>query len=77
MREPTSLSGVGSIAFETVTWTRDVSHAPDHPALPARVSLLTFPARGMVARLLEPRDGSAVIGSQGTCWKARLLRPVR
>ncbi len=51
--------------------------APGHPALPARVSLLMFPARGAVARLLEPRDASAVIGSIETGIRARRLRRFR
>ncbi len=36
---------------------------PTHPGMPARVSELMLPDRGTDARLLEPRDASAVIGS--------------
>jgi hypothetical protein len=39
-----------------------VAHAPDHPALPARVSLLMLPDLGLEARLLVPCDASAVTG---------------
>jgi hypothetical protein len=49
---------------------------PDHPGLPARVSELTFPARGMVARLLEPRDLSAVC-RDAPVDRLRTRRPVR
>jgi hypothetical protein len=38
---------------------RSARHAldgPDHAAVPARMSVLMLPARGMVARLLEPLD---------------------
>ena len=51
--------------------------SPVHPDLPARVSVLMLPARGLVARLLEPRDLSAVDGSGGTGCRFRALRPVR
>jgi hypothetical protein len=50
---------------------------PDHPGLPARVSVETFPARGMVIRLLEPRDLSAVCSMDEPSSRVRRLRPVR
>src|SRR5215213_3474690 len=51
-----------------------VPRAPDHPGLPARVSVLRLPARGTVARLLAPRDASAVCARSGTP-RGRFLRP--
>ena len=39
-----------------------VAPAPDHPRMPARVSLLMLPARGWVARLLAPAEASALAG---------------
>ena len=54
-----------------------LSRALDHPDLPARVSLDTFPARGMVTRLLEPRDLSAVGSIEEPSTRFRRLRPVR
>jgi hypothetical protein len=50
--------------------------APDQPGLPARVSELMFPARGTVARLLEPREASAVLGSVAILERIVALRPV-
>src|SRR4029079_16387410 len=47
---------------------------PDHPGLPARVSVLRLPARGTVARLLVPRDASAVLARSGTS-RIPFLRP--
>jgi hypothetical protein len=38
---------------------RSARHAldvPDHATVPARMSVLMLPARGLEARLLEPRD---------------------
>jgi len=48
---------------------------PDHPGLPARVSLLMFPALGTVAGLLAPRVASAVLGSGAAASTASALRP--
>jgi hypothetical protein len=45
---------------------RPPGRSPDHPGLPARISLLILPARGTVARLLEPREPSAVLARSGT-----------
>jgi hypothetical protein len=56
---------------------RSSSKPPSHPGQPARVSLLIFPARGRVARLLEPRDASAVLGSIESGIRTRRLRRVR
>jgi hypothetical protein len=36
--------------------------------MPARVSVLMLPLRGLVARLLDPRDSSAVVGSTAEAW---------
>src|SRR5215212_1743727 len=52
-----------------------VPRAPDHPGLPARVSVLRLPARGTVTRLLAPRDASAVCARFAACETA-ILRPV-
>lgn len=58
------------------------SRSPHRSGMPARVSLLMLPARGLVARLPHPRDSSAVLGSDlapasagslrsilGSCWR--------
>ncbi len=50
---------------------------PAQPDLPARVSLLIFPARGTVARLLEPRVASAVFGSDDAEVRIDALRGFR
>lgn len=42
--------------------------------MPALMSLLRFPARGRVARLLAPRDSSAVVGRT---FEARCLSGLR
>src|SRR5690349_4174454 len=67
----------GSSICSGVRWSRAGSSAapvPDHPAQPARVSELMLPARGLVARLLVPRDASAVLARAGTS-RAPDLRP--
>ena len=52
----------------------DGQSGPDHPDLPARVSVLRLPARGTVARLLAPRDASAVFARFGASGASN-LRP--
>lgn len=49
---------------------------PYRAGLPARVSELMLPVRGTVARLLIPRDASAVFGRAGAIGP-RALRPDR
>jgi hypothetical protein len=52
-------------------------HAPGPAYQPARVSELMLPARGTVARLLVPRDPSAVSASDSSSVDGRVLRWVR
>ena len=56
-----------------------VAHDPDHPVLPARVSVLMLPDLGVEARLLVPCDASAVTGrTLDACASCvlRLFRPM-
>jgi hypothetical protein len=39
------------------------------------VSLLMFPAKGIVARFVAPRDASAVLGSVAPLVRGSSLRP--
>ena len=50
---------------------------PGHPGMPARMSVLMFPARGRVARFVEPRVSSCVLSSDDTLFSASSLRPIR
>lgn len=73
MRRPTPIGRGSAVPDVTVAeWRRIVAFG--HPTRPARVSLLMFPARGVVARLSEPRDASAVVGSVDGSVSARTLR---
>ena len=56
-----------------------VAHDPDHPVLPARVSVLMLPDLGWEARLLMPCDASAVTGrtlDDSASCALRLFRPM-
>jgi hypothetical protein len=53
------------ISSSVIRGLRSPSEAapPDHPDLPARVSVLMVPALGVVTALLPPRVASAVFGN--------------
>ena len=53
---------------------RPQGRSPDHPGLPARVSLLMLPARGTVARLLAPRERPQCSPDPGPSWSRLCVR---
>jgi hypothetical protein len=58
----------------------DPRTTPDHPALPARVSVLMLPDLGWKARFVEPHSASAVWGRTRDVATSRILlfgRPKR
>src|SRR4051812_6944252 len=51
----------------------DLRVTPDHPGLPARVSELMLPARGWVARFVEPHESSTLTGRTAEALTPRIL----
>src|SRR3954454_14440107 len=72
-RSPTS-AGLSHSPFRSGDAGRLSPSPPSHPGLPARVSVLMLPARGLVSRLLAPCETSAVFAGSGTV-KVPALRP--